>query len=180
MSLGLIARPAFFNVKDNMIAKADKPLSDKRQSFVNEYCVNDNHVGNAYKKAYPDCNGGWDRLGHRLMKNDEVRAAIQAIKDETNAECKLTAESIISRLQQLSGLTALKEGETELPATTDAGQIRSLDLLGKHLKLWDRAGEADVHDQPSPLTDEDVTRLKADARSLINQGLRASSGPITA
>ena len=62
-----------------MIAITDKPLSDKRQAFVNEYCINGHNATQAYKKAYPGCNGGWDKLCSRLMGNDGVKAAIKAI-----------------------------------------------------------------------------------------------------
>ena len=34
--------------------KKNKPLSDKRQAFIDEYCINGFNATQAYKKAYPN------------------------------------------------------------------------------------------------------------------------------
>ncbi len=147
------------------------PISDKQQAFVNNYCTNGHNASKAYKNAYPNCKSGYNAHGAREIAKDSVKQAIRAFMDETSDTCKLTATSIITRLQQLSGLTPIKAGDTALPATTDAGQIRSLDLLGKHLKLWDRAGEDNTGDTALALSKEALQALREQAAIVNKQSI---------
>ena len=147
-------------------------ISDKQATFINNYCTNGHNVSKAYAEAYPDSNSkASESNGIRLIRNDKIKKAIQAFMDESKEVCKLTAESIITRLQQLSGLAPLKGDDTVLPATTDAGQIRSLDLLGKHLKLWDRAGEDTEDDQATKLSKEALSALRLAASTVNKQSV---------
>ena len=57
-------------------------MNENRQIFVNTYLTNGYNATQAYKTAYPNCNGGWDRLGHRLMSFDDVKQAISKAKLE--------------------------------------------------------------------------------------------------
>ncbi len=58
-------------------------MNENRQIFVNTYLTNDYNAAQAYKTAYPNCKGGWNKLGHRLLTFDDVKEALsKAKKDE--------------------------------------------------------------------------------------------------
>ena len=78
----------------------NRPLSDKRQIFVNEYVLNGCNLTQAYKIAYPDCNGGWGKLGHRLMKNDGVRLAVAGMQAEMKARFEGSIEQSVKDYEQ--------------------------------------------------------------------------------
>jgi len=69
----------------------DKPLSDKRQHFVREYCSNGHNASKAYKTAYPGCKNGYDAHGARLVGKDSIRQAI------IEYEAKIELENVNSR-----------------------------------------------------------------------------------
>lgn len=164
-----------------MIAKADRPqdelkgkMADRLRISVDKYIQGmyiDNtpkyswlqaikDAGYTHKYAHGHCSELWKRAKHLIdARVDELKEnwsytlewIDQQFRDQY-AECGTKGDRT-NAIRCLEDLTKRKAGFTDVIASTKA-------------------------DQPSPLTDEDVARLKADARSLINQGLRASSGPL--
>lgn len=59
-------------------------MNENRQIFVNTYLTNGYNAKQAYKTAYPNCHGGWAKLGSRLMTFDDVKNAIIKAKTELN------------------------------------------------------------------------------------------------
>ena len=104
------------------------PLSHKRQAFVDEYCMNGFNASQAYKKAYPGCKGGWNKLSTRLMANEGVRAAITAKLKEKAAKVDVTIDFVLKKI--LSGLE-LAEKRGDLPAIA-----RFTDQLGRYLAMF--------------------------------------------
>ena len=124
----------------------EKPLSAKHMDFVNYWLINGHNASQAYAKAYPNTKNGYNAHGARLIAKGSIRAEIVRRTAKLADKYELKAEKVISRLSKIGGLTPAT-AEDKLLTTTSADQIRSLDLLGKHLKLWDRAGEADQTEQ---------------------------------
>lgn len=73
-------------------------INDKQKHFIREYTTNGHNATKAYKTAYPDCNGGWDKLGPRLMGIDGIRAEIDRIEAKTGAEMDISRKSQYKRL----------------------------------------------------------------------------------
>lgn len=120
-------------------------LSAKHNEFVGNLFIHKFNATKAYSETYPD-NKTPEFSSSRLLSNVKIQAEIERRQAKTAVKYELKAEKVISRLSKIGGLTPAT-AEDKLLTTTSADQIRSLDLLGKHLKLWDRAGEADQTEQ---------------------------------
>jgi len=57
-------------------------MNENRQIFVNTYLTNGYNATQAYKTAYPNCKGGWNRCGHTLLTFTDVQEAISKAKKE--------------------------------------------------------------------------------------------------
>lgn len=116
----------------------DKPLSHKRQAFVEEYCVNGHNATQAYGKAYPDCQKeGWDGHGARLVGIGSVSIAIVAL------DAELKAKHVKSRQERQNWWSQTMD---EAPNYSD--RLRASELLGR--------SEADFTDKVQTLPDADA------------------------
>lgn len=75
-------------------------MNENRQIFVNTYLTNGYNATQAYKTAYPNCKGGWNRLGHRLMTNDDIKKVISEAIEYLKLAWKDKINKVISRLQK--------------------------------------------------------------------------------
>lgn len=57
-----------------------KILTDKQLAFVENYCSNGYNAAKAYKDAYPNCNGNYDKLGHENKRKQGIKDAIEQYK----------------------------------------------------------------------------------------------------
>jgi hypothetical protein len=87
-----------------------------------------------YSKSYTDANSKrvWDYVG--------VQSQIAAVRAKKQLEVKLDAKAILNRLMLIAGVKEATDADKVLSRTA-SDQNKALDLLGKHLKLWDRQGE---------------------------------------
>jgi hypothetical protein len=99
------------------------PINDKQRHFIREYTSNGHNATKAYKTAYPDCNGGWDKLGARLMGNDGIRAEISKIEAKSAAKSETTVETI-QEMYQKGFDVAEKQGNSAGMATNTTGIAR--------------------------------------------------------
>lgn len=100
------------------------PINDKQRHFIREYTTNGHNASKAYKEAYPDCNVGWDRLGSRLMRNDELRAEIDRVLTEDGQEAGFTRQDQRQRL--LDSYDLAKKGSNPNAMT---GAARALNTM---------------------------------------------------
>lgn len=114
----------------------NKPLSAPRQAFVQYYADSGsmayNNASEAYKMAYPKCNGGWNRLGHRLMTNDDITKAIKAYKQKITAEMEHNRAIAIKQLtENITALDAiiLKQPMNVAAITARTGVTRELNAI---------------------------------------------------
>ncbi len=144
-------------------------LSDKQQAFVNEYVRNGHNATQAYKTAYPNSKGEWDKLGPRLRVKEGIKQAIaeieavQAVKQEHDREIAIAL--LLADHKHLA--KAAKAGN--IPAiqarTAIVRELDTISGLNKHILI-------DETEQSRPLTDTDRAELKRLA--LIATNLRAS------
>ena len=111
------------------------PISDKQQDFVNNYCTNGYNATQAYKDAYPNCKGGWDKLGPRLTGNDGVKQAISEHKVKNKAKIEHNKELALSKLQQvIDNMTerAVKDGNISANRAIIAAIAEMNNITGLH------------------------------------------------
>lgn len=103
-------------------------LSAKQKRFVEELLVDMNAAAAARRAGYSD--RAAKQKGWELLQNPEVQKAVQAAREEQQKRTEITADYVLTRLQTIAERCMCDE-------TWDAAQAnRSLELLGKHLKMW--------------------------------------------
>lgn len=71
-----------------------------------------------------------DRIAHQLLKRKDVLEAIARARKAQRERTEITADYVLTNLQRIAERCMRDE-------TWDAAQAnRSLELLGKHLKMW--------------------------------------------
>jgi phage terminase small subunit len=162
---------------------ASKKLTDLQQRFVDEYLIDLNATQAAIRAGYkhPD-------IGRRIITKSHVLNAINAAKSKCSRNANVTAERVVDELACMAfydpadmvRIPVKKPGDiVNLPEPARraivgwswdkfgnfvlrlASKERSLELLGKHLGMFDRsaADSADAHkditiniiDDPGPV-----------------------------
>jgi len=141
-------------------------INNKQQAFINEYMINGHNASKAYKKAYPDCNGGWDRHGHRLMINDEIKAEITIRMAENKADTSRTIESLDKMYQETYDLAKL----TKIPAAMNQAVTGIARLYG-----MDKDNVVQT-DHQRELDAEQAERAEEIARISNMQAIKARTG----
>lgn len=103
-------------------------LSEKQALFVREYLsVIPRNATAAYKRA------GYKSTGHvaesgasQLLKNTEVRRAIDEAEQKANERTGITQDWVLSQLAE-------RAKDTE---EAGGARVRALELLGKNLGMW--------------------------------------------
>ena len=114
-------------------------LTDKQQRFVDEYLVDLNATQAAIRAGYSAKTAG--QIGDQNLKKLEIQAAIQRRKKELSEKTKITQQMVLEELGKVAFESAEDSSESKLKY---ANKLRALELLGKHLGLFDKdAADAD-------------------------------------
>lgn len=142
-------------------------MTPKREAFVREYLVDLNATQAAIRAGYSQKTAG--QIGDELLKKPEIKAALKAGISARAERVEITADFVLGGLKEValrcmervpvmvgSGkerrqltftTTDPKTGE-EITANAwtfdSAGANRSLELLGKHLGVFDQAEDPDT------------------------------------
>lgn len=104
-------------------------LTEKQKRFVSEYLVDLNATQAAARAGYKDPN-----IGRQLITKNNVLDAIQkAIKDREN-RTEITQDKVMEELGKVAFAKAADYTDSKLKY---ASKLRALELLGKHLGLFD-------------------------------------------
>ena len=80
----------------------------KQTLFIEEYCKNGFNASKAYKKAYPDCQIGYQQNGSKLLLNTVIKQAIETKKAENESLDKNSRINIDARFNQIYTLCMTK------------------------------------------------------------------------
>lgn len=110
-------------------------LTAKQERFVSEYLVDLNATQAAIRAGYSERTA--DRIGPELLGKTCVSKAIQAAIEERSKRTGITQEKVVEEIGKIAFATAADCADTELKY---ASKLRALELLGKHLGMFDGKG----------------------------------------
>jgi len=121
--------------------------TDRRRAFVAEYLIDLNATQAAIRAGYSKRSAY--SQGQRLLKNAEVQAEIAAAQAKRAQKTELTAEYVLLALHDVEqkcrqAVPVLdKDGNPTGEWRFDAaGANKALDLIGRHLGMWERQQKA--------------------------------------
>lgn len=113
-------------------------LTEKQKRFVAEYLVDLNATQAAIRAGYSKKTA--DRIGPELLGKTCVSGAIQkAIKDR-ESRTEITQDKVMEELGKVAFAKAADYTDSTLKY---ANKLRALELLGKHLGMFDGKGGRD-------------------------------------
>lgn len=121
-------------------------LSKKQGRFVAEYLVDLNATAASIRAGYSEKTAA--QIGHNLLQRSEISEAIQAAKKEREKRTEITQDYVIQKLQEICEMEA---GDTPIYRVRVGNKIRALELLGKHLGLFEpksAMAQRDMEDDP--------------------------------
>ena len=113
----------------------DVALTEKQKRFVAEYLVDLNATQAAIRSGYSEKTA--EQMGYQLLQKTSVQKAVQiAIKDRQQ-RTEITQDKVLDEL----GKVAFSEAADYTDSTLKySNKLRALELLGKHLGMFDGKG----------------------------------------
>lgn len=121
-------------------------MTEKQQRFVQEYITTLNATQSAIKAGYSKRTAY--SIGQRLLKNVEIKQALDMAMNERKERTELTADYVLQNLQEIVERTMQRQpvivkGEQAVDEqgnnvwTFDAkNAIKALELIGRHLGMF--------------------------------------------
>ena len=129
-------------------------MTDKQRRFADEYLI-DLNATRAYRAAYPSVKRDETAAtaGGRLLKNVEVAQYIQERMQERQARTNISQDRVLADLAAIAF-------ETDREIVGIRERLRALELLGKHLGMFERKKDAlDIEEQEAQ-----IAKLRADTK----------------
>lgn len=164
-------------------------LTGQQKLFVHEYLVDLCAKQAAIRAGYSAKTA--EAMSHKLMQKPHIRAAIQKRMDKRSKKTDITAEYVLSNLKELvercmqkepvmvrQGNDWVESGEWKFDSS---GANKSLELLGKHLKLFtDRQEITGADGGPIQIANKtDLSRLTAEELIQLEQLVTKTAEPGT-
>lgn len=111
-------------------------FTEKQKRFVKEYLVDLNATAAARRAGYKDPN-----IGRQLITKNNVSEAIQRAIADRNERAEVNQDYVIRKLMEIADREASDAQDSELKF---ANKIRALELLGRHLGIFERDGSREV------------------------------------
>ncbi len=105
---------------------ADKKLTAKQQTFVNEYLIDLNATQAAVRAGYSEKTA--QQTGSENLLKPVIKNAIQEAMDKRSQKTEITAEFVLKGIKDLTQKVELSD--------SPAAAYKGYELLGKHLKLF--------------------------------------------
>ena len=144
-----------------------KPLTDKQQCFVDNYCTNGYNASQAYRIAYPNTKAGHNKLSSRLMANDGIKQAIGTIQAQNKAviehNFEIAADMLKQRISYLQPAAAQGNVQAIQAQTTLLRELN--DIAGLHKQRF-----IDESEQTKALSEAEAAEAKRIAGIRLRTG----------
>ena len=145
-----------------------KSFTDKQKRFVTEYLIDLNATAAAKRAGYSEKSA--DKIGPELLGKTSIQEALSKALAKRSERTEITQDWVLSRLQTVAerclqaAAVIDKEGNPTGEYKFDSsGANKSLELLGKHLKLFTEKVEVTGKDG-GPMQIEKLTNEELDAK----------------
>lgn len=145
-----------------------KGLTPKQKRFVDEYLIDLNATAAAKRAGYSEKSA--DKIGPELLGKTSIQEALSKALAKRSERTEITQDWVLSRLQTVAerclqaAAVIDKEGNPTGEYKFDSsGANKSLELLGKHLKLFTEKVELTGKDG-GPMQIENLTNEELDAK----------------
>ena len=138
-------------------------MTDKQRRFAEEYLIDPNAT-RAYMNAYPSIKHlhTAESNGSRLLRNAEVLAYIQDRQQARQDRTEISQDMVLREIASIAFTSDPK-------AVSVKDKLRALELLGKHLGMFERKKDAlDIEEQEAQ-----IAKLRADTKQQENSETRA-------
>ena len=130
-------------------------MTDKQRRFADEYLI-DLNATRAYKAAYPSVRRDETAAtaGGRLLRNVHVQNYVQERMQDRQTRTEISQDMVLREIAAIAF-------ETDSEAVSVKDKLRALELLGKHLGLFDpRKDQLDQQEQEAR-----IAKLRAETRT---------------
>lgn len=107
-------------------------LNERQKRFVAEYLIDLNATQAAIRAGYSQKTAY--SMGQRLLKKVEVQDELQKAMKQRQARTEITQDYVIEKLKEIADMSASDMAISDLKY---ANKIRVLELLGKHLGMFE-------------------------------------------
>lgn len=118
-------------------------MTDKQKMFVKEYMKDLNATQAAIRAGYSENSA--KEIGCENLTKPNIQEAIQKEMEERTQKVEITAEYVLSNLKKVA--------ENSMDRNDSAGANKSLELLGKYLKLFTDKTETNITMDKSPVNE---------------------------
>lgn len=103
-------------------------LTEKQKCFCEEYLIDLNATQAALRAGYKNSD-----VGRRLVTKSHVSAYIEKLRQEQQQRTQITADTVLGELAKIAS--------TEDVEITGKEKMKALELLGKHLGLFQNGAD---------------------------------------
>ena len=138
-------------------------MTDKQRRFADEYLI-DLNATRAYRAAYPSVkkDATAAQAASRMLRNVKVSEYIQERQQARQDRTEITQDMV---LQEIAAIAF----ETVSEAVSVKDKLRALELLGKHLGMFERRKDAlDIEEQEAR-----IAKLRAETKQQESSEERA-------
>lgn len=110
-------------------------LTEKQKRFVQEYLLDLNATQAAIRAGYSEKTA--EQMGYQLLQKTSVQEAVQEAMKNRQQRTEITQDCVLSELGKVAFAKAADYTDSTLKYSN---KLRALELLGKHLGMFDGKG----------------------------------------
>lgn len=110
-------------------------LTEKQKRFVAEYLVDLNATQAAIRAGYSEKTA--EQMGYQLLQKTSVQKAVQIAMKDRQQRTEITQDRVLDELGKVAFSKAADYTDSTLKYSN---KLRALEMLGKHLGLFDGKG----------------------------------------
>ena len=104
-------------------------LTPKQAAFVREYMIDLNATQAAIRAGYKEKNAY--QVGSENLRKPQIQAAIQEARKDIEERCEVSVDWVLGQIACIA-----QDEDARI-----ADRLKALELLGKHLGLWEKRQE---------------------------------------